>query len=94
MYSQQVLDHVADDVLEAFYAEEARVLRPGGIAYHQVPHRLVSYDSHTKTWFVHYLPGPLRRPLFRALGRDPDVVQELVRLRWPWEHKSRARRYF
>ncbi len=41
--SQQVLEHVSDACLEAYYREEGRVLRPGGRALHQVPHRLAPY---------------------------------------------------
>ena len=47
VFSQQVLEHVAPDQIENYYIEEARVLRPGGVAFHEVPHRLIPYDSHT-----------------------------------------------
>lgn len=48
VFSQEVLEHVHPDVLESYYAEEGRVLKPGGLALHSVPHRLVPYDSHTR----------------------------------------------
>lgn len=88
IFSQQVLEHVSDDVIEAFYAEESRLLRAGGFAYHQVPHRLVLYDSHTRTWFIHYFPRTLRRPAYRWLGHDPDYVEDLLHLRWPGFHRK------
>lgn len=89
VYSQQVLEHVRDDVLAAYYREEARVLKPGGWALHQVPHRLVPYDSHTRTWCLHWLPRPWHRRLGRLIGKPlPDYVI----LRWPWQHARWLRR--
>lgn len=88
VFSEQVLEHVADDVFDAYYREEARVLRPGGMAVHQVPHRLVPYDSHTKTWLIHYLPAPFYRALAIALGRP---VPSHLHLRWPWVHRQKLR---
>ena len=88
VFSEQVIEHVADPVLEAYYREEARVLRPGGVAVHQVPHRLAPYDSHTRTWLIHYLPSPLYRRFARALGRP---VPSHLHLRWPWVHRRMMR---
>lgn len=88
--SQQVLEHVGDELLERYYAEEGRVLRPGGWAVHYVPHRLVPYDSHTRTWLTHYLPRPLHRAANRALRRPPP---DYLYLRWPWRHRALARRH-
>lgn len=90
VFSQQVLEHVADDLIDSYYAEEGRVLKPGGIALHQVPHRLVPFDSHTRAWFIHYLPRLWRRPVYRALGRDVDHVEKWVHLRWPSNHRSQV----
>lgn len=90
VFSQQVVEHVTDDVLDLYYAEEGRVLRPGGWAVHYVPHRLVPFDSHTKTWFLHYLPKPLYRAAGRAVGRPaPDHLH----LRWPGRHRRLAGRH-
>jgi SAM-dependent methyltransferase len=94
VFSQQVLEHVAPDVLRAYYSEEARVLVRGGIAYHQVPHRLTPYESHMRTWFVHYLPRPLDLWVYRALGRNSDFARDHLFLRSPWFHRSAARRAF
>jgi SAM-dependent methyltransferase len=88
--SQQVLEHVADSYLESYYREEGRVLRRGGRALHQVPHRLAPYDSHTRTWGVHFFPEPLRSMIMRRLGGEwPDHLH----LRWPWVHFRMVRRY-
>ena len=89
--SQQVLEHVADNLVEAYYAEEGRVLKPGGIALHQVPHRLVPFDSHTQTWFTHWLPAPLRNALYRRLGFKS--LPQRLHYRTPWFHRAAARRH-
>jgi SAM-dependent methyltransferase len=88
--SQQVLEHVPDDQLEAYYSEEARVLRADGRALHQVPHRLVPYDSHTRTWFLHMLPRAVSARLMALRNRQwPDHLH----LRWPWVHMQMARKH-
>jgi len=88
--SQQVLEHVSDACFEAYYREEGRVLRPGGRALHQVPHRLAPYDSHTRTWGLHLLPTPLRTLAMQVRGSEwPDHLH----LRWPWIHYRMVRRY-
>lgn len=93
VFSQQVIEHVADGVYADYYAEEGRVLKSGGIAYHQVPHRLAPLDTHTNTWFVHYLPRRMRRPFYRWLGHDPDYVEDLLNLRMPGAHRVMAERF-
>jgi SAM-dependent methyltransferase len=88
--SQQVLEHVPDDQFEAYYSEEARVLRPGGRALHQVPHRLIPYDSHTRTWFLHMLPRKMSVWMMALRHRQwPDHLH----LRWPWVHMRMARKH-
>lgn len=94
VFSQQVLEHVSDPFFDAYYSEEARTLKPGGVALHQVPHRLVPYDSHTRTWLIHYLPKFVRPALYRATGNDPAYVERMLHLRWPWLHGRTMRRAF
>ncbi|MGQ0671782.1 MAG: methyltransferase domain-containing protein [Hyphomicrobium sp.] len=88
VFSEQVIEHVSDAVFETYYTEEARVLKPGGLAAHHVPHRLVPYDSHTLTWFIHYLPKPLYHRLGNWLGAP---VPDHLHLRWPWVHRRKMR---
>jgi SAM-dependent methyltransferase len=88
--SQQVLEHVDEPFYESYYAEEGRVLKPGGFAYHQVPHKLVPYDSHTNRWLVHMLPEGLAKRVMPLTGVDyPDHLH----LRWPWRHLGMLRRH-
>ncbi len=93
VFSQQVIEHVAQAAIEPFYREEGRVLRPGGLCFHQVPHRWSPIDTHTRTWFIHYLPRAMRRPLYRLLGHDPAYVEDLLHLRSPLYHRRMARRH-
>ena len=90
VFSQQVIEHLSDTELEPYYREEARVLKSGGLTVHYVPHRLVPYDSHTKTWLIHYLPGPLYRGAAKLFG---SPVPDYLFLRWPWTHKALLRRH-
>jgi len=93
VFSEQVLEHVAPAVIDAYYAEEGRVLRPGGLAYHLVPHRMVPYESHTRTWFVHYLPRPLQMAVYRLLGQDTELLEQMLHLRWPGYHRRQLERH-
>ena len=93
VFSQQVLEHVTDDVLDDYYADEARVLRPGGLAYHQLPHRWAPYDSHSRTWLLHWLPRPLQLACYRLFGRNADYLDRILHLRAPGAHLRRTRRF-
>jgi len=95
IFSQQVIEHVRPDVLDCYYNEEVRVLRYGGGAFHEVPHRLTPYDSHTRAWFLHFLPRELWLWLLEnILKRDTATARQAIFLRWPWIHKNAARRAF
>ena len=56
--SQQVLEHVKD--VEKYFSECKRILSPKGKILLDFPHRLVPFDTHTRMWFVHYLPVKIR----------------------------------
>ena len=94
VFSQQVLEHVRPDVVDTYYAEEYRVLKPGGVVFHQVPHRLVPYDSHTRTWFLHLLPYRAWRWVLRPLGRSSETSETALFLRWPWIHRRKISEHF
>ena len=87
IFSQQVLEHVADQFINTYYVEEGRVLKSGGVVFHEVPHRLYPYDSHTRTWFIHMLPKPFRRILYPLTGNDPDYVESMLHLRLTSFHR-------
>lgn len=91
--SQQVVEHLSDDVLDAYYREEGRVLRKGGLALHQAPHRWMPYDGHTRTWFVSLLPKFLRDPIWPRVAHHPEQIGSYLFLRDRRDHFDRARRY-
>jgi SAM-dependent methyltransferase len=91
--SELVLEHVKD--AEAYYREAARVLVPGGKALLEFPHRHTPYDSHSRTWFIHWLPLSLRRPLYDRFTENGSAYFELIlHLRSVSEHRRLARRHF
>ena len=93
IFSQEVLEHVRPSVLAEYYAEENRVMKLNAVALHRVPHRLVPYDSHTRTWLIHYLPRPVWLASLRLLNRDLTTAKEATFLRWPWVHRRYARHH-
>ena len=94
IFSQQVLEHVDPLSIEDYYVEEAQVLKVSGQVYHEVPHRLVPYESHTQTWFIHYFPEVLSNFLYRAFNRNLNFIENELFLRWPGFHISRLKKYF
>ena len=86
VFSQQVLEHVHDGVIDAFYEEEGRIIRPQGVAVHQVPHRLVPFESHSRTWLVHWLPKPVQIPIYRCLRVNMHSIEFDLFLRGPGFH--------
>ena len=91
--SQQVVEHVPDAAIDAYYSEEGRELGLGGCALHHVPHRFMPYDSHTNTWFIHCLPRAIQLRMYQALGHDIDYLAGFLFLRSPHFHVHSARRY-
>lgn len=95
LISQQVLEHVNDDSIDSYYREGARILKPGGIAMHSVPHRLVPFDSHTNTWFLHcFLPKGIWLRVLRRIGRWNETAELGLFLRWPWVHRRYLEKHF
>ena len=76
--SNAVVEHLSDEFYENYFSEQGRVLKENGIALHVIPQRLQPYDSHTQTWFVHWLPGRIQSRLIKTFGRyNPDLVLHL-----------------
>ena len=91
VFSQQVIEHVSKSIVDKFLSEEYRILKSSGWAIHQIPHRLTPYDSHTRTWIIHYFP----KPVYHLLGRIHGiVVPDHLHLRWPWVHRHFLKKYF
>ena len=79
--SSQVVEHLRDDEVSLYYAEEGRILKKGGYAYHEVPHLLMPFESHSRIWFIHWFPKFLK-PLFygviKSLQLKKNVLSELL----------------
>jgi SAM-dependent methyltransferase len=91
--SQQVLEHVHN--LDDYYREAARVLRPGGKALLDFPHRLIPYDSHARLWFAHWLPKSLRRPLYQRLTtQGAGYFEDILNFQTLGVHRRVALRHF
>lgn len=100
--SIQVAEHVTEDLINVYYAEEGRVLKKGGYVYHELPHKLMPYESHSRLWFIHLFPffcKPLLYGFFVSLQQKKNLIhkgnyyanrfsKEYVILRTPNFHKK------
>ena len=93
IFTQQVLEHVSFSHQKIFLKEENRVLKVGGIAYHQIPHKLVPYESHIKIWFLHWLPKKLFIILCKLLKKNYRFFENDLWLQFPWTIKSNLKKY-
>ena len=94
IFSQQVIEHLEGSVIEAYVREEERVLLNGGRAYHQIPHRWTPWESHTKTWCIHYFPRAIRHRVYGMLGLDADYIELMLHLRSPLYFRRLFGKYF
>jgi hypothetical protein len=63
-----VVEHVGSRDAQRAFVEE--VLRVSRSAFFTTPNRWYPVDLHTQIPLLHYLPGRLYRPVYRALGFD------------------------
>ena len=94
IYSLQVLEHVNPKWINKYYSEEARVIKKNGTVYHQVPHILTPFETHTKTWLIHYLPRKIKENIYKKLGQPVEKLKKHLFLRSPFFHKSQLKKYF
>ena len=95
VFSQQVLEHVDPSVFDSYFSEEARVMKRGGTFIHQIPHRLVPYDSHTKTWLLHcILPSYFWWKFIALSGNKGIYLKGHLFLRWPNDYKKKIFEHF
>jgi UDP-glucose 4-epimerase len=67
--SVSVLEHVTDPV--NYLTELLRVVKSDGYLYLAFPNRLWPRETHTRLWFVSWLPLGLIDPVVRWFGRNP-----------------------
>jgi ubiquinone/menaquinone biosynthesis C-methylase UbiE len=91
--SSLVLEHVKN--VDLYYSEAARVLKPGGVCFFNFPHRLKPYDSHSRCWFIHYFPKPIRKILWDLFARQGgEYLNDYLFLRTAATHRRIAQNYF
>ena len=91
--SSLVLEHVFD--LDSYYKEASRVLKKDGVCFFNFPHRGELYDSHSRTWFIHWFPRGIRKFLWSIFSRQGGVYLDgYLNLQTVRHHKKVARKYF
>ena len=86
IFTQQVFEHIRFDAYMASLKEISRLLKIDGITYNQIPHKLVPYESHTKTWLIHWLPKNMTVFLFKLFGKNSSFINEHLWFKFPWEY--------
>jgi hypothetical protein len=65
------------------------------MAFCYFPHRLVPFDTHSRTWFIHYFPAALRRPLYRRFAtQEPEHYEGYLNFKTKGYHVRTALKYF
>ena len=85
--SQQVLEHVKYHEKENTIEEQSRVMKNGAYAYFQIPHVLVPFEAHTKTWFIHWLPRKFALIALKILNKNYLFYQNHLFLSLPFKYK-------
>ena len=95
IFSQQVLEHVNPSVFDSYFSEEVRVMKRGGTFVHQIPHRLVPYESHTRTWLLHcILPLRFWWKFIALYDNKSMYLKGVLFLRWPNDYKKKIFGHF
>ncbi len=84
IYSEQIMEHCM--YIVEYYRECARILKPDGLVKMNFPHKFVPYDSHTRRWFLHWLP----QWLWDKLWDRPGYINWKSR----GYHRKRAEEHF
>ncbi|MDC0940527.1 methyltransferase domain-containing protein, partial [Candidatus Pelagibacter sp.] len=91
--SSQVLEHVED--IDFYYREAARVLKDDGICFFSFPHRLQIYDSHSRTYIIHWFPKLLRKILYDIFSQQRgESLNNYLFLNTVAYHKKISNKYF
>ena len=91
--SQQVLEHVHN--VEKYFSESKRVLSSRGVILLEFPHRLVPFDTHTRMWFIHYLPSIIRDVVYDKYAKNKSqYYSNLLNLQPIWHYKRLLKNMF
>ena len=88
IFSQQVIEHIPKENYLNYLKEEHRTLSENGIVYHQIPHRLVPFEAHTKSWFIHWFPQRISIKLYKIFSINIVETSKYLFLRWPGKLKN------
>lgn len=105
--SSQVVEHLTEEEIDLYYSEEGRILKSNGLVYHEVPHKYIPYESHSRLWLVHLFPyfskpflyGILisiqqKKNLFFKGGFYAEYyTKKFLILRSPYFHKKMIKKY-
>ena len=108
IFSLQVLEHLSDSFIDQYYSEEERVIKKDGYVYHEVPHILVPFESHSRLWFAHWLPSfmqPIVYGILKTIQLKENKLLEgraiaekfnggFVKLRTPNYHYKKIKMHF
>lgn len=50
------MEHLREDEIFLYYEEEGRILKKNGFAYHELHHKFIPYESHSRLWIIHLFP--------------------------------------
>lgn len=88
IFTQQVFEHISFRLSEKVIIEISRLLKQNGVTYNQIPHKLVPFDYHTKTWFIHWLPKHMSIFILKIIQKNYKFVEQDLWLRFPWEYQK------
>ena len=67
--SIQVAEHVTNDLMILIILRKVEFLKEGGYVYHELPHKLIPFESHSRLWLIHLFPSFLNRFCMEFLFR-------------------------
>lgn len=70
------MEHLTDEEVFLYYSEEGRILKENGLAYHEVPHKYIPYESHSRLWLIHLFPyfcKPFLYGLFLSIQKKKNL---------------------
>lgn len=91
--SNTVIEHVKD--VDKYFYETSRVLKKNKKAFFIFPHRLKPYDTHTRTFIIHYFPKIIRKYLYNIFTKEGgNHYNDFLNLKFPYFYNKLSTKYF